>query len=101
MKYRQYGQLLIVSMLLLVVACSNDTRAVSLHTTPLPSRQATPTAAQVVPVVQQALPKGLLNPGYPVMDWVFNITCGQAVNSYRSSPMQTAIAFDSAAWSYP
>jgi spore germination protein YaaH len=104
MKRRQYGQLLIVGMLLLVVACSNETRTVSLHTTPLPSRQArqgTPTASQVVPVVQQTLPKGLLNPKYPVMDWVFNVTCGQAINSYSSSQMQATIAYDSAAWLYP
>ncbi len=35
------------------------------------------------------------------MDWVFNITCGQAINSYSSSQMHTAIAYDSAAWLYP
>ncbi|MFL5692053.1 MAG: glycosyl hydrolase family 18 protein [Ktedonobacteraceae bacterium] len=104
MKRCQYGQLFMVCMLFLVAACSNETRGVSLHTTPLPSRQArqaTPTAAQVEPGMQQALPKGLLNPKYPVMDWVFSITCGQAINAYSSSQMQTAIAYDSAAWLYP
>jgi hypothetical protein len=35
------------------------------------------------------------------MDWVFNITCGQAANSYSSSQMNAAIAYDSAAWLYP
>src|SRR5258708_11028419 len=35
------------------------------------------------------------------MDWVFNITCGQAVNSYNGSQMRAAIAYDSSAWLYP
>ena len=82
--------LLTVCMLLMIAACSNQTNAVSMQRTPVPSRQATPasagqvtpTSAQVVPVVQQRLPKGLLKAGYSVMDWVFNTTCGRAVDSY-------------------
>ncbi|MFL5624150.1 MAG: hypothetical protein ACJ788_00965, partial [Ktedonobacteraceae bacterium] len=101
MKYRQYGQLLAVFMLLLVVACSNETRTVSMQTTLTPAKRATPTSLPTVPVVQQPLPKGLFKPGYPVMDWVFNITCSRAIDSYNSSQMQTALAYDSSAWLYP
>ena len=56
---------------------------------------------QVALPVQQSLPKGLMKAGYPVMDWVFNVTCNQAVNSYANSPMNAALAYDSAAWLYP
>ncbi len=35
------------------------------------------------------------------MDWVFNITCGQAIDSYNNSHMNATIAYDSAAWLYP
>src|SRR5438270_13621082 len=96
MKPRQYGQLLIV-LVLFVAACSNESSAVSVRRTSTPTRQATPTSTQVVHVAQQPLPKGLLNSAYPVMDWVFNITCGQAVNSYNNGQMKEAIAYDSAA----
>jgi spore germination protein YaaH len=98
---RTGSYLLIVCMLLMIAACSNQTNAVSMQRTPVPSRQATPTSAQVVPIVQQHLPKGLLKAGYPVMDWVFNTTCGRAVDSYNSVQMNTAIAYDSSAWLYP
>src|SRR5215469_9179619 len=101
MKPRQSGQLLIVCVLLLLAACSNEGSAVSSRRTPIPTRQATPTSTQVVRVEQHSLPKGLLNSAYPVMDWVFNITCGQAVNSYNNGQMKGAIAYDSAAWLYP
>ncbi len=47
------------------------------------------------------MPKGLLNPAYPVMDWVFNVTCGSAVASYGASQVNAAIAYDSAAWLFP
>jgi hypothetical protein len=47
------------------------------------------------------MPKGLLNPAYPVLDWVFNVTCGQAASSYDASQMNATIAYDSAAWLYP
>src|SRR5207237_2087233 len=72
-----------------------------MRSTSTPTKQATPTSTQVVHVAQQPLPKGLLNSAYPVMDWVFNITCGQAVNSYNNGQMKGAIAYDSAAWLYP
>src|SRR5947208_16276298 len=101
MKPRQYGQLLIVLVLLLVTACSNESSAASVRSTSTPTRQATPTSTQVVHVAQQPLPKGLLNSAYPVMDWAFNIPCGQAVNSYNNGKMKGAIAYDSAAWLYP
>ena len=100
MKPRQYGQLLIV-LVLFVAACSNESSAVSVRSTSTRTKQATPTSTQVVHVAQQPLPKGLLNSAYPVMDWVFNITCGQAVNSYNNGQMKGAIAYDSAAWLYP
>src|SRR6266487_1088890 len=93
MKYRQPGILLPVIILLLLAACGNGTRAVSSHTTHIPSR--------IAPVKQQPLPKRLLNPHYPVMDWVYNITCGQAINSYNNNSLDTALAYDSAAWLYP
>jgi hypothetical protein len=93
MKRYQCGQLLTVIILLLLEACSNETTTVSLPATPTPS--------QTVPLVQQSLPRGLLNPEYPVMDWVFNVTCGQAVDSYHSSQMNATIAYDSDAWLYP
>src|SRR5215469_858560 len=80
-------------ILLLLTACGNGTRAVSSHATHIPSR--------IAPVRQQPLPKGLLDPRYPVMDWVYSITCGQAIDSYNSSSPDTAIAYDSAAWLYP
>jgi hypothetical protein len=57
--------------------------------------------SQVTPIVQQPLPKRLLNPKYPVMDWVYNVTCGRAVDSYSRSQMDATIAYDSAAWLYP
>lgn len=100
MKYRQFGQLLSTLMLVLLAACSNGPNGVS-SPTPTPLRPSTPTPKRVLSIVQQPLPKGLLNPAYPVMDWVFNITCGQAVNSYNGSQMRTAIAYDSSAWLYP
>ena len=62
--------------------------------------KATPTPT-AVPVVQQSLPKGLLKPGYPVLDWVFSLTCNQALNSLGNSTMNAALAYDSAAWLYP
>src|SRR5438552_15511994 len=88
MKPRQYGQLLIVLVLLLVEVLRNESSAVSVRRTSTPTRQATPTSTQVVHVAQQPLPKGLLNSAYPVIDWVFNITCGQAVNSYNNGQMK-------------
>ncbi len=100
MKLRQYGQLLVV-LVLFVSACSNESSAGLMRSTSTPTKQATPTSTQVVHVAQQPLPKGLLNSAYPVMDWVFNITCGRAVNSYNNGQMKGAIAYDSAAWLYP
>src|ERR1700730_2237714 len=96
-------QLLTIIIILLLTACSSGTSTVSLQTTPTPTRKATPTPTPtpVAPPVQQPMPKGLLKPGYPVMDWVFNITCGQAINSFDNSSMNAAIAYDSAAWLYP
>lgn len=35
------------------------------------------------------------------MDWVYNTTCGRAMNSYSNSQMKAPIAYDSAAWLYP
>src|SRR5437660_12817280 len=96
MKPRQYGQLLIV-LLLLVAACSNESSAVSVRRTSTPTRQATPTSTQVVHVAQQPLAKGVLNSAYPVMDWAFNIPCGQAVSSYHNGQWKGAIASSSAA----
>lgn len=101
MKACQSRQLLMVCILLLVAACSNESSAVSSRRTPIPTRQATATSTQVVRVAQQSLPKGLFNPTYPVLDWVYNVTCGQATNAYSSGQMKTAIAYDSAAWLYP
>jgi spore germination protein YaaH len=86
----------LISMLLFVAACSNGTSQVLLQAPP------TPTPSRIISAVQQQpLPKGLLNPKYPVMDWVFNRTCSQAVASYRHNPMDATIAYDSAAWLYP
>ena len=107
MKQPHSKQLLIIIMLLLLAACSNETPAVSSRATPIPSkqstsrRQITPTPSQNAPITQQPLPKGLLKPGYPVLDWVFNISCDQAINSYDNSSIDTAIAYDSTAWLYP
>src|SRR5205085_1756326 len=100
MKPRQYGQLLVV-IVLFVAACSNESSAVSVRRTSTPTRHAPPTSTQIVHIAQQPLPKGLLNSAYPVMDWVFNITCGRAVNSYNKGQMKGAIAYDSAAWLFP
>ena len=107
MKHPHSKQLLIIIMLLLLAACSNETPAVSSRATHIPSkqstprRQITPTPSQNAPITQQPLPKGLLRPGYPVLDWVFNISCDQAINSYGNSSIDTAIAYDSTAWLYP
>lgn len=96
---RHLVQLLTVSILLLLTACTNGTSNATLQAIPPPTLQTTPTRA--APVVQQPLPKGLLNPKYPVIDWVFNRTCSLAVNSYSSNQVNTTIAYDSAAWLYP
>jgi hypothetical protein len=101
---RRCIQLLAVSMLLLLAACNSATSGVSSQTTATPIKgtlQATPSPTRVVPVAQQPLPKGLLKPKYPVLDWVFSRTCSLAVNSYSSSQANTTIAYDSAAWLYP
>jgi spore germination protein YaaH len=96
MKYRQIPQLFAATILLLLAGCSNQTGPVLVASTPSPS-----TSSTVAPVVQQPLPKGLLNAKYPVMDWVFNQTCSLAVDSYSRSQMDATIAYDSAAWLYP
>src|SRR2546428_7032537 len=96
MKYRQIPQLFAAIILLLLAGCSNQTSPVLVASPPSPS-----TSSTVAPVVQQPLPKGLLNAKYPVMDWVFNQTCSLAVDSYSRSQMDATIAYDSAAWLYP
>src|SRR5438477_12128441 len=96
LKYRQIPHLFAAIMLLLLAGCSNQTSPVLVASTPSPSPSST-----VVPVVQQPLPKSLLNSKYPVIDWVFNQTCSLAVDSYSRSQMDTTIAYDSAAWLYP
>ncbi len=96
MKYCRFLHLFAASMVLLLAACGNQTSVVLVPSTPSPS-----TPSQVTPVVQQPLPKSLLNPKYPVMDWVYNVTCGRAVDSYSRSQMDATIAYDSAAWLYP
>ncbi len=96
MKYCRFLHLFAASMLLLLAACGNQTSVVLVPSTPSPS-----TPSQVTPVVQQPLPKSLLNPKYPVMDWVYNVTCGRAVDSYSRSQMDATIAYDSAAWLSP
>lgn len=102
MKPRRFVQLLALIMPLLAAACGAETSTGALQqAAPIQGERVAPTPTQVTPVVQQHLPKGLLNPKYPVLDWVFNITCGQAVDSYSRSPMDTTIAYDSAAWLYP
>lgn len=101
MKPCQYGQWFIVFVLVLLAACSNESQAVSVRRTSTPTRQTTPGSTRVVRVAQQSMPRGLLNPAYPVMDWVYNVTCGRAMNSYNSGQMKAAIAYDSAAWLYP
>jgi len=35
------------------------------------------------------------------MDWVFNVACDKAVDSYSSSSLNATIAYDSAAWLFP
>src|SRR2546421_11491988 len=96
MKCCRFLQLFAASMVLLLAACGNQKTCVLVPSTPSPS-----TASQVTPVVQQPLPKSLLNPKYPVMDWVYNVTCGRAVDSYSRSQMDATIAYDSAAWLSP
>src|SRR5437764_15424710 len=100
MKLRQYGQLLVV-LVLFVSACSNESSAGVVRSTSTPTKQATPTSTQVVHVAQQPLPKGLLHAAYPVMDWVYNVTCGRAVHSYDNGQMKGAIAYDAAACVFP
>ena len=91
-------------MLLLLAACSGEAGPNSVT---LQASQASPTARHTprpgaTPVVQQQhLPKGLLKSAEPVMDWVFNVHCDQAVDSYSSSALDATIAYDSAAWLYP
>lgn len=106
MKRSLVTQLLIAIMLLLLSACNEETHIGSTGATStspgyVTPEQATPTPEQGTPVVQQPLPKGLLNPAYPVMDWVFNVTCNQAIDSYGNSRLNATIAYDSAAWLYP
>src|ERR1700687_4200763 len=90
--------------ILLLTACNNGSAYNTVPNSPTPIKQTaekltpTPTA---VPVVQQSLPKGLLKPGYPVLDWVFSISCSQAINSFDNSSMNATLAYDSAAWLYP
>src|SRR5256714_10177941 len=96
MKYCRFLQFFAASMALLLAACGNQTSVVLVPSTPSPSPR-----SQVTPVVQQPLPKSLLNPKYPVMDWVYNVTCGRAVDSYSRSQMDATIAYDSAAWLSP
>src|SRR5579859_3795377 len=98
---RYCRQLFAVSVLLLLAGCSSATSGVPSQTTATPIPRATPSPTRVVPVAQQSLPKGLLKPGYPVLDWVFSRTCSLAVNSYSSSQVNTTVAYDSAAWLYP
>ena len=76
MKYCRFLQLFAASMVLFLAACGNQTSVVLVPSTPSPSPH-----SQVTPVVQQPLSKSLLNPKYPVMDWVYNVTCGRAVDS--------------------
>src|SRR5438046_8826721 len=95
MKHR-IGQVFALFIVLLLTACTNGNNTGQILVRLTPSSGATPT-----PVQQLALPKRLLNPKYPVMDWVFNQTCGRAATSYDSSQMNTTIAYDSAAWLYP
>jgi hypothetical protein len=88
--------LLAVIMLVPLAACSTGTGGAYIV-----SFSPTSTPGAGAPPAQQPLPKGLLNATYPVMDWVFNRTCGLAVNSYSLDQMSTTIAYDSAAWLYP
>jgi spore germination protein YaaH len=112
MKHRQHhyhttrGATAFLLLLLLVVsACGADPGIVSTQSTPGQSvtvMQPTTVASTNTPAItQQHFPKGLLNPSYPVMDWVFNQTCSQAVTSYQRYPMNAALAYDSAAWLIP
>lgn len=96
---RRFVHLLGAILLLLLSACGNENQVVIIQSA---SSQSTPLAlAPTVPPQQEALPKGLLNQNYPVLDWVFNRTCSQAVTSYSNNPMHATIAYDSAAWLYP
>ena len=104
MQYHHYRQSIALILLVLLAACSNQSQqlvAVQTTSTSVRSASVSTSPTQAVQPVQQTLPKGLLRPGYPVMDWVFNITCSQAINSYNSDQMNTALAYDSAAWLYP
>lgn len=99
MKYYRRLCLPLFLLMMLLIGCSNDAPS----TTPVIIAPASsPTGAQATPVIsQQSLPKGLLKSSYPVMDWVFNVTCDKSVASYSASPMNTTIAYDSAAWLFP
>jgi hypothetical protein len=97
MKYQRDSRLfaaILIIMLLALVGCSNGSDVVILQNSAASSGVAPP-------VVQQTLPKGLFKSNYPVIDWVFNRTCRLAVDSYNQSPMNTTLAYDSAAWVYP
>src|SRR5260370_23588977 len=87
MKYRQIPQLFAAIILLLLAGCSNQTSPFLVASTPSPS-----TSSTVAPVVQQPLPKGLLNAKYPVMDWVFNQTCGFAFVDIQARAGKAAFA---------
>ncbi len=95
MKHR-IGQVFAIFIVLLLTACTNGNDTGQRLVPLTPSSGSTPT-----PVRQLALPKKLLDPKYPVMDWVFNQTCSRAATSYDSSQMNATIAYDSAAWLYP
>jgi spore germination protein YaaH len=101
MKYRQSISCVMLCLLVFLASCASEAGPTTPKLASTPSLSPSTPIAHATPPVQENLPNGLLNPAYPVMDWVFNITCGQAVTSYNRSSMRSTIAYDSAAWLFP